>query len=94
MENIGSLCILLAFCFAVYAIVGSVAGKLARKPLLVLSAERAVYCVWALLTTAAGILINALLQSDFRLAYVAGHSNREMSTMYKFTAWWLSLIHI
>ena len=88
MENIGSLCILLAFCFAVYAIVGSVAGKLARKPLLVLSAERAVYCVWALLTTAAGILIYALLQSDFRLAYVAGHSNREMSTMYKFTAWW------
>src|SRR5580704_9840841 len=88
MENIGALAILLAFCFAIYAVLGSLVGKWARRPFLVLSAERAVYCIWALLTTAAGILIYSLIQGDFRIAYVAAHSNRAMSTIYKFTAWW------
>ncbi len=27
MENIGALAILLAFCFAIYAVIGSLAGK-------------------------------------------------------------------
>ena len=52
MENIGALTILLAFCFAVYSVIASIAGKLARRPFLVLSAERSVYSVWALLTMA------------------------------------------
>jgi cytochrome c-type biogenesis protein CcmF len=88
MENIGALAILLAFCFAVYAVIASLAGKWAKRPFLVLSAERAVYTIWILLTVAAGILIHALIQGDFRLAYVAAHSNRAMATVYKFTSWW------
>ena len=68
MENIGALAILLAFCFAIYAVVGSLAGKWARRPFLILSAERAVYCIWALLTTAAGILVYSLIVGDFRHA--------------------------
>ena len=54
MENIGSLAILLAFCFAIYAVAGSLAGKLGRRPFLMLSAERAVYSVWVLLTHCSG----------------------------------------
>ena len=88
MENLGALAILLAFCFAVYSVIASLVGKWARRPFLVLSAERAVYTIWVLLTTAAGLLIYSLIQGDFRLAYVAAHSNRAMSTIYKFTAWW------
>ena len=88
MENIGALAILLAFCFAVYAVIGSVVGKLAKRPLLALSAERAVYTTWVLLTVAAAILVSALLQGDFRMAYVAEHSNKSMPMIYKFTAWW------
>src|SRR5260370_41645218 len=87
MENIGALAILLAFCFAVYSIVGSLVGKWARRPFLVLSAERAVYSIWVLLTVAAGILIYALIQGDYRLSYVYGHSHRAISTIYKFTSW-------
>ena len=34
MENLGTLAILLAFCFAIYAVIGSVAGKLGRRPFL------------------------------------------------------------
>src|SRR5579871_1272159 len=88
MENIGALAILLAFCFAVYSVIGSLAGKWASRPFLILSAERAVYSVWVLLTVAASLLVTALIRGDFRLAYVAEHSNRSMSALYKFTSWW------
>ena len=49
-----------------------------RNPFLSLSAERAVYAVWFLLTVASGILVYALMTGDFRFAYVAQHSNRAM----------------
>src|SRR3984885_9848875 len=88
MENLGTLAILLAFCFAIYAVIGSVAGKLGRRPFLVLSAERAVYCVWALLTVAASLLVYSLIAGDFRLSYVAEHSNKSMDVPYKFASWW------
>ena len=58
------------------------------NPFLALSAERAVYSIWVLLTAAAGILVYSLITGDFRLAYVAAHSNRAMPPLYKFAAWW------
>jgi cytochrome c-type biogenesis protein CcmF len=88
MENIGALAILLAFCFAVYAVIGSVVGKLGKKPYLVVSAERSVYSIWILLSIASGILIYSLLTGDFRMGYVAAHTDASMSNIYKFTAWW------
>ena len=88
MENIGSLAILLAFCFAVYSVFASLAGKWGRRPFLVLSAESAVYCIWALLSTAAGILIYSLITGDYRMTYVWAHSNHSMPTIYKFASWW------
>lgn len=88
MENLGALSLILAFCFAVYAFVGSVIGAWKEKPFLIESARRAVYAVWALVTLASGLLVRALITSDFRYAYVASHSNRDMSPNYKFTAWW------
>ena len=88
MENLGSLAILLAFCVAVYAVVASVVGRLKNKPFLIVSAQRSAYAVWALITLAAGILVHAIMTSDFRYAYVAEHSNRAMPILYKFAAWW------
>ncbi len=88
MENIGALSILLAFCLAVYAVIGSVIGKIKKNPFLVVSGERATYCVWILLTTASGLLIYSLLTGDFRLGYVASHTDQTMPAIYKFTAWW------
>jgi cytochrome c-type biogenesis protein CcmF len=88
MENIGALAVLLAFCVAIYAALGSVTGKLRRNPFLIVSAERAVYGVWILVTLAAAVLVSALMTGDFRFSYVAEHSNRAMPLIYKFTAWW------
>ncbi len=88
MENIGALSVLLAFCFAIYAILASVIGKLTKRPFLTLSAERAVYSIWVLITIAAGILIYSLMTGDFRMAYVAHYTNKAMPLRYKYTAWW------
>ncbi len=88
MENIGALSILLAFCFAVYAVVASVIGRLKKNSFLIISGQRAVYSVWLLLTVAAALLIYSLETGDFRLAYVAAHTDSSMSHVYKFTAWW------
>ena len=51
MENLGSLAILMAFCVALYATLASVVGRVSRKPFLMVSGRRAVYAVWALITT-------------------------------------------
>src|SRR5579871_3915990 len=88
MENLGALSILLAFCLAVYAVIGSVAGRLKRNSFLIVSAERAVYSVWFLLSIAAGLLIYSLETGDFRMGYVAAHTDQSMAAIYKFTAWW------
>jgi cytochrome c-type biogenesis protein CcmF len=88
MENIGALSILIAFCLAVFSVVAAVAGKYGRRPFLVVSAERAVYAIWLLLTLASAVLVAALISGDYRLAYVASHSNKAMPAIYKFTAWW------
>src|SRR5664279_696607 len=88
MENLGSLAILLAFCLALYATAACVIGRLKSKPFLLVSGERAVYGIWALVATACGILVYSLITSDFRFAYVAEHSNRTMPVLYKYAAWW------
>lgn len=88
MENIGALAILLAFCFAIYALLGSVIGKLTNRPFLIQSAQRAVYTVWLLVTVGAGVLVYSIMQGDYRLAYVWETSNKTMPIQYKFAAWW------
>jgi cytochrome c-type biogenesis protein CcmF len=88
MENLGSLSLLLAFCLAVYAFLGSIAGAWKRRPFLIVSSERAVYSIWFLQTVASALLVYAFLVGDFRFAYVASHSNRAMPLLYKFAAWW------
>ena len=88
MENLGTLAILLAFCFSLYSIFGSLIGKLKNKPYLIVSAERAVYSICFLLTVASGLLLYAFLINDYRLAYVASNSNSDMPVLYKLAAWW------
>src|SRR5215210_4619910 len=88
MENLGALALLLAFCFSVYSILASIVGKWKSKPFLIVSAERGIYSIFLLLTAAAGLLVYALIWGDFRLAYVASHSNRSMPLAYKFASWW------
>lgn len=88
MENIGALALVLGFCLAIYSVIGSILGKLRGNQYLIVSAERAVYAVSALVTAASGILIWAILEGDYRLVYVHNVSNQTMPWYYKVAAWW------
>ena len=88
MENLGGLCLLLAFSIGCYSVLAALVGAWKNKQYLLVSSERAVFAVWALVVLASGLLVNALMTGDFRLSYVAGHSNKTMEWYYKFASWW------
>ena len=88
MENLGALSLLLAFSVAIFALFSSVVGAWRKNLFLIAAAQRSVYLVWLLISTASGILLYGLIEGDFRLQYVALHSNKTMPLMYKITAWW------
>jgi len=88
MENLGGLCLLLGFCLGCYAVLAALVGAWRRNQFLLVSSERAVFAVWGLIATASALLVWALMTGDFRLSYVASHSNKTMEWYYKFAAWW------
>ena len=88
MENVGSFALLLALSLAVYSLAGSVLGAWRKKSLLIRSAQRATVTVWALVTVAVVCLQTLLLTDQFRISYVAAHSNRDLPLFYKFAALW------
>ena len=88
MENVGALSLLLAFCVAIFALFCSVVGSWRKNLFLVAAGQRSVYLVWLLISTASGILLYGLITGDYRLQYVALHSNTAMPLMYKISAWW------
>ena len=88
IETVASFALVLAWVLAAYALAASLAAIWRGKPRLQYSAYRAVAAVGVLVTVAIGGLLYALLTDDFRLAAVAGHSNRALPWYYKMTALW------
>jgi len=88
VDLFGSFALLLAFVCAVYAIGVGIAAILSRRPLLNKSARQAGMAVCVLITLAMGSLVYLFLTDNFSLAYVVGHSNRDLPTFYKFAALW------
>ncbi|MFQ5663843.1 MAG: heme lyase CcmF/NrfE family subunit [Terriglobia bacterium] len=88
MDALGSFALLLAFSFSAYAIAAALIGHWKQKPLLQQSAERATVAVSGLILVATLSLVVLLLRDDFRLAYIASHSNRALPLYFKFAALW------
>jgi cytochrome c-type biogenesis protein CcmF len=88
LDIFGSYALLLAFAFAVYAIVGGIAAIVTRHPLLMKSARNAGFAVCALIWMGTASLVYLFYTDNFSMAYVAAHSNRALSHYYKFTALW------
>jgi len=55
---------------------------------LVLSAERSVYLVFALLLVASFGIVNAFLTDQFQYWYVANYSNRQLDVFFKLSGLW------
>jgi cytochrome c-type biogenesis protein CcmF len=88
VDLFGSFALILAFVCASYAIVGGIAAILTRNPLLIKSARHAGMAVCVLIFLATASLVYLFLADNFSVAYVVGHSNRDLPTFYKFAALW------
>lgn len=88
MDLIGSFALLLALCLCAYAVVAALLSARSQHPLLLQSAERATLAVSLLVGVATACLVVLLLADEFRIAYVAQHSNRALPIYYKFAALW------
>jgi len=88
MENIGSFALLLALALAAYSLLGSVIGAVTKRSVLVKSAQRATMVMWAMVTIGVVCLETLILTDQFRMAYVAAHSNKELPFFYKITSLW------
>jgi cytochrome c-type biogenesis protein CcmF len=88
LDLFGSYALLLAFAFAVYAIIGGIAAIITRRPLLIKSARNAGFAVCALIWMGTASLIYLFFTDNFSVVYVAAHSNRTLAPYYKFSALW------
>jgi len=88
LDVFGSFALILAFTCSVYTVVAGIAGIRTRHPLLLKSAAQSGIAACILITIATVCLVYLFLADDFSLAYVAGHSNRDLETFYKVAALW------
>ncbi|MGQ9491434.1 MAG: heme lyase CcmF/NrfE family subunit [Anaerolineae bacterium] len=88
MTDLGYIALVLALVLAIYGIVVSLLGARRHLPELVASGRNAIYVVGGLVLIAAVLMWRALLTSDFNLAYVYSHTERNLPTLFKFSALW------
>src|SRR4051812_27658768 len=94
MLSLGSGCLVLALCIAVYGIGASLYGASGRAGAAsrawVDSGRRAVYAMAGVLLVAFVVLESAFVRSDFRLSVVADHSSTTTPLFYRVSAMWSS----
>src|SRR3954453_20810955 len=94
MLSLGSGCLALALCIAVYGIGASLYGASGRAGAAsrawVDSGRRAVYAMAGVLLVAFVVLESAFVRSDFRLSVVADHSSTTTPLFYRVSAMWSS----
>ena len=88
MDLFGSFALILGFVCAAYAVSAGIAAIVTRRPLLIKSARHAGMAVCILITLAMASLVYLFLSDNFSMAYVVGHSNRDLPAFYKFAALW------
>ena len=90
MLSLGSGCLVLALCVALYGIGASLYGARTGERAWVDSGRRAVYATAGVLLVSFAVLEAAFLRSDFALSVVASHSSTTTPAFYRATAVWSS----
>jgi len=88
LDVFGSFALTLALVCAVYAFVGGIVAIRTRHPLLVKSTRQAGIAACGLIFLATFSLVYLFFSDNFSVAYVAGHSSRELPAFYKVAALW------
>ena len=89
MTIFGQLCLLIAFIGSGYAAFASIAGQRSKLRLISRSGTLAAVAAALALTAALAMLAWALVVKDFRFAYVAQYSNRQLAWYYSLAACWV-----
>jgi len=88
MTDLGVMALLLGMTLSIYSVVGSIVGEKKGMPELVFSARRAMYMTLLSAVVASGALINAFVQNDFSIRYVADHSSTLMDRAFVWVAFY------
>ncbi len=88
MAEAGFISLLIALALSTYGLIGSVVGKGTGAHQLQESAKRTAYIVPVALLISTLALVVAFLRHDFKLEYVAGHSNLAMDPIYTWVAFY------
>jgi len=88
MITLGTLALWLALVASVYAVAASVYGVLRGRADFVASGERGAWTAMASVVVATGVMVHALVTSDFSIRYVAGYSSTTLPLRYRISALW------
>ena len=86
--NIGYLILITALILSAYGMVVGYVGGRTRNAKFAASAANTIYASATLVGAAAVILWYGLLTDQFQVSYIWNHSERALSTFYKFAALW------
>jgi len=88
MNQVGSIGVIGALAFGLYAVIAGVLGGRLRSLRVTKSAERATLAFFVMVTLAVVSLEYLILTDSFNSAYVATHSNRALPFYYKLPVLW------
>ncbi|MDA0595703.1 MAG: cytochrome c biogenesis protein CcsA [Chloroflexi bacterium] len=88
MADLGVMALMLGLVLSAYSAIGAVVGERIGMAELVVSARRALYMTTVAAAVASAALINAFVQNDFSIAYVADHSNTLMDRAFVWVAFY------
>ncbi len=86
--EIGRASLNIALITAFYVTAASLIGVFRKDLRFVTSARRGIYAIFFLIVVASGILLHAFITDNFKVAYVANYSERNLNIHYKIAAFW------
>jgi len=88
MSEIGSFGLLALVVISGFGFIAGLLGCREETSRFAAVAVRSIHCCLGLYLIASSSLLFVLFRSDFRLSYVASHSNRDLPAIFKLTAFW------
>lgn len=88
MAEFGRAALVVTLGLSLYAVVAGALAASSRRRRLALSARNALIASFGSTLVAFAVLAAGFLRDDFSLTYVADHSNRSLSGVYKLSALW------
>src|SRR6185295_14237456 len=88
MAQVGQFALALAFVVSAYSVIASLIGIRIKNDKIIASGKHAAIATFLCVTLSIGALGYLFVTNDFSVAYIAGHSNRDLPVYYKIASIW------